>query len=161
MQFFKQFMNIQKNDRILDYGCGVGTMVEYLTSISRGDVYGFDVRPYFDKEPFWFRTEYYFTFHKVYFMHSIAHIESLATRLIELKELLEPNAEVFVLTPNKLWLDNMINSKYKPDPTVVKHRTQGELTDVFQSAGYRVTGSGQFGVCDCGQNERIFLRCTI
>ena len=31
MEFMIKLMDIQKNDTILDYGCGVGTMVEELT----------------------------------------------------------------------------------------------------------------------------------
>ena len=94
-------------------------------------------------------------------MHSIAHIENLEQRLEELKEFLEPRAEVFVLTPNKIWIDYMTNANYKPDKTVVKHRTQGELIQLFTDLDYKIIQSGQFGDYNEGQNERIYLKCTI
>lgn len=160
MEFMTDMMHID-NHRVLDYGCGIGTFVEHLISNTDGQIYGYDVRPYFDDMPFWFRYEVYFRFHKVYFMHSIAHIDDLEQRLEELKEFLQPRAEIFVLTPNKIWLDYMTNDNYKPDNTVVKHRTQGELIQIFTDSGYKIIQSGQFGEYKEGQNERIYLKCTI
>ena len=160
MEFLTAMMQIG-NERVLDYGCGIGTFVEHLKTETSGDIYGYDTRPYFTEQPFWFRTEFYFTLNKVFFMHSIAHIDDLEQRLEELKQFLEPKAEIFVLTPNKIWLDYMTNANYKPDKTVVKHRTQGQLIQLFTDLDYKIIQSGQFGDYKEGQNERIYLKCTI
>ncbi|MCK4521954.1 MAG: hypothetical protein KAU20_05235, partial [Nanoarchaeota archaeon] len=66
--------------------------------------------------------------------------------------------EVIVITPNRAWLIKQYNKQYQPDPTVVKHYTQGELCEVFNAAGYTVENVGQFGAITENRNERIFIK---
>ena len=71
---------------ILDYGCGIGTAVEYF----RGKglmCFGYDRFNYFAEQPEWFVVETSLKFDTVYFMHSLAHIETLDYKLQSLKEL--------------------------------------------------------------------------
>lgn len=54
-RFFKQFCNLQPNDKVLDVGCGIGRMAVPLTKfLTEGEYYGFDVMPYAIK---WARKE--------------------------------------------------------------------------------------------------------
>jgi len=149
-------MDLYKGEKALDYGCGIGTMVDYLLTNTEALIRGYDRFIYFDSEPFWFNSSFHFQFDVVYFMHSIAHIEQLDKKLITLKELLKPGGEVYVLTPNKEWLDKQDKTNYKPDPTVVQHYDADSLTKVFVECDYAVIEASTIN-----DGERLFLKAEL
>lgn len=163
MDFMIKLLSPKKNEKILDYGCGTGFMVEELNSNTEAEVFGYDIENYLliqDKHRF--RNSYHFKFDKVYFMHSIAHIENLIISLNYLKyNLLVDNGEIHIITPNKLWLDNIAKKDYIPDPTVVTHFTCEELMDILRNCGYKIIHYGQFGEILKGQHERIFIKAFV
>lgn len=162
MSFLSKLIDPVADDVILDYGCGIGTMVCHLQESSSAKVFGFDVIQYMKSRPNWFKERFWFEFNKVYFMHSLAHIPDVMNKLIELKEnILQPGGKIYVLTPNKRWLDVMRNENYKPDPTVVSHYDQVTLPGIFQEAGYRIDKIGQIGDEKEGQQERIYIVASL
>lgn len=172
MDFLIRLMQPGRGEKILDYGCGLGTIVNHINSNTDAKCYGYDVRNYWEQDDnsFYYRENYFFKFHKVFFFHSIAHIPNINEKLIALKELLLPDAKVYVITPNSQWLEhNPPPHSYEYDKTVLKHFNQSELITLFRKAGYNVDKMqhGGFGNCigttlGCYYvNERLFLEATI
>jgi SAM-dependent methyltransferase len=163
MDFMIKLLSLKKNEKILDYGCGTGFMVEELNSNTKAEVFGYDVNDYLlIQNKFRFRDSYHFKFDKAYFMHSIAHIENLIISLKYLKDnLLKEGGEIHVITPNKLWLKEINKKDYTPDPTVVEHYDCEGLIQIITNCGYKVVHYGQFGKILNGQHERIFIKAFV
>lgn len=170
LDFLCRLMSPRKGEKILDYGCGQGTAVRYINDNYGDDIcFGYDVNNYRDKDDLYlFRSEYFFKFSKVFFLHSIAHVHDINVKLIALKELLLPEAKVYVVTPNGEWVNIMDNQteNYKPDPTVIQHHYLTDIENLFTNAGFKINISGQFGATTDsykGQyiNERLFLEATV
>lgn len=161
--FALRLLNPQKDERILDYGTGLGRMVYYLNEHFGCSAYGYDVHNFREKDDsFLFRREFFFKFQKVLFMHSLAHVENIESRLCYLRDNMEHGGQVLVITPNNDWL-RMIETarQYVADPTLIAHFTSTELKNLFVGCGFKVTNSGQFGAIKNGQHERLFLQATI
>ncbi len=148
---------------ILDYGCGTGYMVKRLDGVY-GNTCGYDVGLKYlkyDKDDIFFdELNPDDKYDHIYFMHSIAHIPNLETRLNELKELLCDTGRIHVITPNKIWLDNISKNSYEPDDTVVKHFTPLSLENLFLKCNYAIEYQGQFGTIMGDQSERLFLTAS-
>lgn len=149
-----KLINPTPDTRILDYGCGTG----WASFLNGAD--GYDTNDY---NKYLNQKDYYLNnlpVHKeytdIYFLHSFAHVKNIKERLSILKSMY--SARLTVITPNASWLALQTNQGYTPDPTVVKHYTQKELKELFESCGYEVTLIGQFGESMNGINERIFLQ---
>ena len=145
-----------EGDTILDYGCGIGTAIDYFRA--KGiKVYGYDRFNYVNHD--YISDSYPLAmFNKVYFMHSIAHIEDIINKLIVLKDGLQNGAEVIVITPNLNWLNAKGNKGYKPDTTVITHFDNLTLKYIFEKAGYEVILQGQFGEPINEFNERLIIK---
>lgn len=158
MEFLIKLMDIQRNDTVLDYGCGIGTMVEELTfKFPESHIFGYDKYQYIEDKG-WFKNSFHFPMDKVYFMHSIDHIENIMSQLFYLSENLKATSQVFVLTPNRLWLERMRNEEYEPDETVIRHHSPRELIQLFEDSGFTIENIGQLGEEKDGLHERIFLK---
>lgn len=148
-----------KNQKILDYGCGIGTAVKYFKNITdRVSFMGYDVKDYMRQiSPY---SHHLFVEEvpecdTVYFMHSFAHVPEISKVIFELRE--KVRDKVIVITPNADWIRLQKNENYTPDPTVVHHYDMKELIDIFEDCGYKIMQSGQFGEYTEGQHERLFL----
>lgn len=165
LDFLYRLMSPQPNEKILDYGCGLGTAVRQFNRHGGAQVFGYDIRNYRDQhDEHLFRSEYFFRFDKVYFMHSLAHIPDIEISLEALKLFLKPEAKIYVITPNQEWLITDQNKKtgYIPDPTVIQHFYITSLRELFLKLNFSITISGQFGnIVDSDLsefiNERLFL----
>jgi len=166
MEFMINNIDPHKKDNILDYGCGAGTMVKHiLKNFEDSKCFGFDVQNLRmgedSKESFLFRDSFHFQMNKIYFMHSIAHIEDIDRILKDLHEtFLMEGGEVFVLTPNKAYLDKCDSEGYKPDDTVIRHFDQYDLMKLFYSSGYDVKEIGQLGESIDNEQERVYLKAV-
>jgi 2-polyprenyl-3-methyl-5-hydroxy-6-metoxy-1,4-benzoquinol methylase len=146
--------------KILDYGCGTGELVRKINGIIGTGCFGYDVRNFRTvDDPAIFRESYFFKFHVVYFMHSIAHIPDLPEKLHVLKTLLHPDAKIYVITPNKLWINQIKWPDYIPDSTVIDHFTPITLAHVFIESGFKINLNTQFGEQIGDEHERLFLEC--
>lgn len=158
MYFIYSLMQPKKNERIIDYGCGIGTVCTFLLRNTESNVYGHDTRDYFlfDK-PHWFIDHIYFPVDKVLFMHSIAHVsgvESVVDNFYE--QYLNNRGRIYIITPNKEWLDIKNQGKeYKSDDSVINHFTIAELKELFYK--FKIVNCGQFGEELHGKQERLFL----
>lgn len=157
--FMRQLIDGQPNEKVLDYGCGLGRMV-WQHRFKEVDCYGYDINNYRENDhAVIFRKSFHFTFDKIYFMHSFAHLgnpEALFNTAF--KDMLNSGGRVYILTPNRDWLDQMHNPDYIPDASVVKHFNLQELTNLFGRHGYVVEQQGQFGAqCMARVCERIFI----
>lgn len=162
LDFIVKLMAPLNGEKILDYGCGLGTAVRHIRNYSNADCFGYDVMNYRDEDDLsLFRNNYFFKFSKVFFLHSIAHVPEIEWKLQELKELLLPEAKVYVITPNKLWIEKLNKADYIPDPTVINHFYPIELEELFKNAGFKIITQGQFGQCTGGVNERLFLEAQV
>jgi 2-polyprenyl-3-methyl-5-hydroxy-6-metoxy-1,4-benzoquinol methylase len=159
MDFMIKLISPKQNEKVLDYGCGTGFMVEHLNDNTKAEVFGYDIEDYLlIKDKHRFRDSYHFKFDKVYFMHSIAHIENLELSLIYLKKnMLVNNGEIHIITPNKLWLDKASKKDYIPDTTVAEHFDCEGLLQLLKNLGYKIIHYGQFGKVLNDQHERIFV----
>lgn len=158
-------MNITGRQRILDYGCGTGKMLEDINLRVRNLpalTMGFDVMDGFYKgSPENFITNFNklesIAFHKIYFMHSIAHIVDVENVVENLrKHVLIKGGEIYVITPNKRCIESIDNKNYIPDPTVYKHYSGDDLLDIF--SGFSDVIIQEFGKIINGVPERLFLK---
>jgi hypothetical protein len=154
LDFLNRLLNASVGEKILDFGCGIGTAVTYNRCMSISDVYGYDVHTYCS-DKHWYVDTIPKDISKAYFMHSIAHIQYIENTLRKLVSLVKN--EVIVITPNKKWLENQDPNGYIPDPTVINHFYLDELEKLFTECGYSIRMSGQFGEEINNVCERIFL----
>lgn len=157
MEFMFSLMNLKSSDTILDYGCGLGTMVNVLR-VRDYTTFGYDVVWYEDSEPpeWWIRnTER--VFDHVYFMHSLAHIPDIEKVLKKMRGYAE---SISIITPNLDWLELKGQYGYDPDPTVVNHFTSETLESLVTTAGFKPLLQGQFGTLLKGQHERLFMKAV-
>jgi len=160
IDFITFLIDPSSDQKILDYGCGTGFMVnEYLKDGL--DVFGYDPQELMpDPDKFRFRSSFHFPFDKIYFMHSIAHIRDIYKVFENLKaNFLKTMSEVSVITPNKDWIDTFDNPDYVPDSTVVKHFTSNELEELF--VDFEIVTQGKFGETNKGEHERLFLKACL
>lgn len=150
----------QADEKILDYGCGLGRLVWRLRGGKYlAQSYGFDINNFRERDnENIFRDSYHFPFDKIYFMHSFAHIHPDKLFPSVFRHGLNSGGKVIVLTPNKDWVESMMNPGYIPDETVIQHYNPEELRDIFTQNGYTIEQQGQYGTLNklrvC---ERIFL----
>lgn len=160
MEFLLAVLNPLSDEKILDYGCGLGRMVWKLRKQYDALAFGFDVNNFREQDDqFLFRDSFYFPFDKIYFMHSIAHIpdiENVLSRLLSWA--VKPTSEIVVITPNSDWLNINKSPDYIPDPTVNQHQNIHTLEKLFVDLGCKTIIRGQFGTSKGGCNERIFLK---
>lgn len=164
MEFLLRLINPKPGDQILDYGCGIGTCLNYIREKSGARLSGFDITYHGTGDlPDWFTQQLSSLYDVVYFMHSLAHIENVEDVLGNIKKKLNASSRIIVITPNSNWDSEMkpVSSNYKPDTTVVKHFTPEELERIFINSGYKVDLLGQFGKPLNGHNERIFMVASI
>src|SRR3972149_6802076 len=146
MEFMIHFIAPSAAERILDFGCGIGTMMNEIKIRSAAQIYGYDKYDYSDgKDQGDIKNKYSFKFDKIYMMHSIAHIENIDFEIGYLSHFLNQNGSVYVMTPNRMWLAGQRTRGYDPDKTVVQHYNQDEITDIFEANAYRIDMIGQFG----------------
>ena len=72
----------------------------------------------------------------------------------------EFEGEIYVLTPNKAYLDRCKNENYVADPTVVKHFYIGELIELFHTLGFCVAEARQVGKKIGVAPERIYIKAV-
>lgn len=157
LNILEMFLQPNYGEVILDYGCGIGTAVEYFRA--KGYlVYGYDKVNYFDTTPDWFKDNLNKELDKVYLMHSVAHIKDLGIELPKIRQMLKVGGELIIISPNADWLDIQPKDKYKPDLTVNQHYSNDILSYILKECGYTITYAGQFGNYSYGYNERIIIK---
>src|SRR3972149_5727037 len=157
--FLYSLVNPMRGERILDYGCGLGTAVKMFHQSSDAAIYGYDICPenYLFIEKTFLRNIEHEKFDAIYFMHSIAHLEYPPLEKIK-DEFLLPNGKVVVITPNLDWLTFKNEGKeIKTDPTVIRHYSSLTLERLFVKNRYDIICQGQFGDCINNQHERLWL----
>jgi hypothetical protein len=156
MAFAVGLLDPKPHQKLMDYGCGLGTMMRYITHHYKAETFGFDVNDYYEGDQFYFRKSIYFPVDAVYFMHSFAHIPKGPSLEMIRDLMLSPGGKVVVITPNKVWLDGQDKTNYTPDPTVYKHYTLEELHGIFEEARLKIICSGEFGIYP-KVGERLFI----
>lgn len=161
LDFLLQIMSpINNKEKILDYGCGIGTTIRYLKNKSKADYYGFDVYKYIDQDlEEFFLSEVKGKFNRIIFLHSFAHIPNVNEILVKLKNHLYDKCEIIIITPNKAFDEYFKESKkqdYKPDTTVFKHYSSYTLNNVLLLSGYEIKIAGTFGNLVENIHERCF-----
>jgi len=149
MDFFISLINPQKGEKILDYGCGIGTMTEKMRE--RSDTVGYDAMNYFEDTPTWFINKLNGLYDKIYFMHSLAHIYALDIHRLPVRK----GGRIYVFTPNLMWLSSKNSPDYTPDPTVYRHFNATGLAELFQ--GYKIVIQGSYGEVSSNYSERLFI----
>lgn len=153
LKFLYDLINPKRNEKILDYGCGIGTAMKHIHFNSEAEVYGYDItKELYMWDEFWFITKMYFKADTVFFMHSLAHIQYPPLQKIK-DDFLNINGRLIIITPNYLWLDK----DYKGDQTVIRHYDLQTLSKLVEDAGFKIERIGQFGEVRNNINERLFL----
>ncbi len=165
LDFLMQIMTpINKDEKILDYGCGIGTTIRYLKNKSNADIYGFDIYKYIDKDLVeCYLSEVKGKFNRIIFLHSFAHIPNVSEILTKLKNHLFNKAEIIIITPNKVFDDyfkELKKQNYKPDTTVFMHYSSETLQNILLSCGYEIKVAGTFGNLVENIHERCFCIAT-
>lgn len=157
MRFMKKLVNPRKHELILDYGCGLGTLVNYLNKKTEAIVHGYDKKNYTKNKRNWFRTSLGTGYDKICLMHSLGHFEDSIGELLKIKECLANHGKVYVITPNKNYCDRIDNKNYILDPTLVQHFTPKSLEVLFTELDFEILMQGSFGETIEGHHERLFL----
>jgi hypothetical protein len=169
LEFLLKLMKPKKSDIIVDYGCGIGTAIEYFLKSSKAEYYGYDIKYLgLSKKPEWFIKDIDLIrrFNKVYFLHSFAHIQNLESVLINIKERIDLKGKIYILTPNRCF-DDYFKSKskyrnYKPDETVISHFDFDSLKEILLKVNYSVKEIGYFGEKINNKiNERIYAVANV
>lgn len=163
-----RLLKIGDSELILDFGCGIGTVMDFFIAQYNASIIGFDIYDYTDNPKHKVFTDLDLLtssgscFDKIYFLHSFAHIQQISNVLSKLKSVLSKNSELVIITPN-LDFDNFFKSKikesrYNPDTTVVEHYNCETLDNLMSLNGFKTLDLGQFGKFLPGEpfNERIF-----
>jgi len=164
MEFMINIIDPERNDNILDYGCGTGAMVKHiLNDFENLKCFGFDVQNLRTgddaKDEYTFKDSFHFQMNKIYFMHSIAHIPDVDIVLKDLHNtFLAESGVISVLTPNRAYIELCDNQDYKPDPTVVNHFDKYDLMKLFYKNGYDIELIGEIGHRIGEFQERIYLK---
>lgn len=160
LMLLMSLLDLQRNEKAISYGCGLGNDMKFLHEKTGHDIIGFDVtEDLYEWDKFYFRKEIYFQVAAVYFMHSFSHIPFADDLLRKCREVfLLPQGKLVIIAPNPAWLALKQNPDYVPDPTVIKHYSLAELIEAATDAGFKVTMSGQFGSEINGVNERVFIK---
>jgi len=155
MKTLIEFMDPKSYETILDYGAGTGFMAEHIRASKGSRVYAYDVHgDYYEGDPFYFRTELYFRVDKIYLMHSFAHIADPYRLLITLRDkFLNPGGSIYILTPNREWIDENKKPDYIPDPTVIKHYTSSDIYDICEDLD-----TSNIRIKYIGNGERLMIR---
>lgn len=158
--------------RVLDYGAGLGTAVNFLKTLPENTVPwividAIEPAGYYEGSPEDLVLDSDPNFYDcVYFMHSLAHIKDVDKVLKDVRDnLLADDGKVVVITPNASYIHEMseMNKEhggynYNPDPTVVRHFFWGGLYDLFARSGFKINQLGTFGQeVIKGHCERLFL----
>ena len=162
--FLISLLHPMKNDLILDYGCGTGSLLIQLRNQGL-NVKGFDVKNYTNlEEKYIFINTIAGKFNKIYFMHSIAHVPNIEEVLSSLSENnLIDGGYLYVITPNKNFDDyfkskTLTETEYIKDSTVVKHYDIYGLISLFEKLGFIIQVKGQFGkTVGTDIHERLYL----
>lgn len=156
------FCDLKSTEKALDYGCGLGTAMKFISQRTGCEVYGYDVtKELYEGDTFYFRDELYFQVDCIYFMHSLAHIPYPELKLEKVKQhFLKKGGKLVIITPNRDWLELQDKSTYVPDPTVIKHLNLQELLTMVESE-FKITASGEFGQETQGKRERIFVKAIL
>jgi 2-polyprenyl-3-methyl-5-hydroxy-6-metoxy-1,4-benzoquinol methylase len=162
LAFLDGLIDVQVGHAVLDYGCGIGTAMKFLSEkYPKSRVYGYDVERYRGAvmPNFLIRDSYYFKFDRVFLMHSLAHIPNPIKALIQIREkYLFDTGTITVITPNADWLQLKNNGQpIKTDNTVIEHFTSSTLIYLFNVAGFEILDVGQFGDKISNQSERLYL----
>lgn len=159
MLFMIDKMQLSQDDSVLDFGCGIETMCNAIRNMGVS-CYGYDVHYYGQEKNELFITDYAkYRYTKAYFMHSLAHIPNNLEVLKVLKALVFKH--IYILTPNKDWLDLQDKTNYIPDPTVIEHFTMSSLLELLIEAGFRIDYATGHGKETNGHNERIFIKASV
>lgn len=113
---------------VLDYGCGTGHAMEFLSYF---EVFGYDIFDYYEGD----RRKYnqaFVMFDAVYLMHSINHIPDLNRAIKSIYNQLKDGGFVIVITPDP----NYLAPDYKPDPTVIEYLNDAEIKQIFFGHGF-------------------------
>lgn len=161
MGFLSSIMDLNSNDNILDFGCGIGTFMTYLERKYNIKIDGYDVYNYTNELPNIYINKLMKSYNKVTFFHSLAHISDTTNMFIFLKKHLKEKSYIYIITPNKEF-DDIFKIKfdkieYKPDYTVIKHFHQEELLELLTKNGFKIINNGSFGKIVNKINERLFI----
>lgn len=117
---------------VLDYGCGTGYAMRYLSKYF--DVYGYDRFCYYEGDLSKFNQSG-IVYDAVYFMHSINHIPNISTRMEWFRKLLRDDGYIIIITPNISHLPE----GHKADPTVIEYLEPIAIHGAFSLGGFIFT----------------------
>lgn len=162
MTMLYNLINPYPNEKILDFGCGIGTCVKaFQWKFPKAIWLGYDVVDYWKDS----LDEIPKELNKVYFMHSFSHIFLIEETLKQVHECLVDNGEIIIITPNPEWLWRNDIENHKKDSTVVNHYTIEKIKELLEPL-FNIEIIGQFDsdfkkVSTYGNitvNERIFVK---
>jgi len=169
LKFLGCLIDPRRGQRILDYGCGIGTAINSLSKKYDAFFQGYDKFEYWNakSKPDWFISEIEeHKYDKIFFMHSLAHIPEVQNiiRKLLLRNL-SKQGEIIVITPNKEFNDyfkeKIKDSNYKKDETVIEHFSYESLSKLFTDLNFEIVFAGRFGKMVKNIFERLFLKAVI
>ncbi|MFQ5669188.1 MAG: class I SAM-dependent methyltransferase [Acidobacteriota bacterium] len=142
-------LRLERGNRILDLGCGTGTMMRYLQALGMDPV-GIDAAPVWmgacpvrpvvcaDAHRLPFPSA---RFHAAVLVHVVAHLAHPRAALEEVGRVLRPGGQIGVLTPNRFFLSALKMNPlagwgYLPDPTVERHLSLQAVKRLLAETGF-------------------------
>lgn len=138
MVFMRGRLALKSGEKLLDYGCGIGTFVGFCQLLEGVKVYGYDKYEYFGDAPHWFIRETFFKMDKVSMLHCLQCIEDPLACLANIREnILQQGGEIHILTPDLDFLRSIGKDDIATnDHTTVAYFDTVRLADILRRAGF-------------------------
>ena len=158
LQALLNYLKLTEKDTVLDVGCGTGQAMRYITARCHCKILGLDFPPGWirpldligpaDLEGF-VRADAGSlpfadaTFSKLLLIHVIGHLPDPGIAFREIRRVLRPRGRCGIITPNSFavrwyrFLNKLGVLAHRPDPTVLRLFSPGQLAELLRSAGFR------------------------
>ena len=135
---FLESLEVQKDDNILDFGCGSGTLLSELQRLGYTNLQGYE--PF---NPEYSKTLEAGKFSLIYLVHVFEHIADLEAFFCDLDKVTEGNSTIIVICPSSTRIPNLAPmcpfqqyTIHAPFHTVIP--SDHQATDIFARNGYRL-----------------------
>ena len=158
LQALLNYLELTEKDTVLDVGCGTGQAMRYISARCHCKILGLDFPPGWIRPPDLIGPVVLKSFVRadasslpfadatcsnILLIHVIGHLPDPVTTFREILRVLRPQGRCGIITPNPFavgwyrFLNKLGVLAHRPDPTVLRLFSPGELAEVLRLSGFR------------------------